>query len=757
MTLAVGADDTIAYPTTADYYVDGSVGSSGVGTSLATAFKTVQEAVNAIHTAGGNKTCAIKAGTYREKVSSTGKDFGASGSYFYRYGTDEVIISGANALTGWTACDVGDATLLGAGWVNCYKTTIASSSLHAGQGINDANLYEAGVQMVQPYLAAEAMDQRFLYDQNKYLVATSNFGLTGGFITSITDTSTFNLYGDDEVANAHVYIYYDPNHASPFPIDSYDGTNTITVTTGETPQASPNNDRYAIVNLLSRLVPGGWGYNKTASGGNYTVYCYPANAANLTSEIEFSCRNCCWDIGAAPASTEYNLRIEGIKFFQSAGSENANGICFGNASSGVVSIRRSGITLRHNTFGKCWFTDSGYGAVYITSTNETIVERNTILDCSNAIGVFFSSHANSRFTRNSVSGTARSPFSAYGGNNGKPITGATNANPVVLTVTGHLRATGDVQWINKNSGNTGMTQIYERQFTITVIDANTFSLDGEDGTAYGSYASGATSQYLSGDPKGHWTTLLEVSHNVFDNCAWTAHANLGTYYEGCDHILIYGNQWTNCGLGYFTFQETSNIYFGFNSLGSGNSAIVDQNHTSDGEPDALTPVGYFWNNKCLPNKDTLTTTTNVDLGTVNSPRFLFYFYNNICHGGGVNLVAVPTQLADQECNFFTGFYPWSSPDQNASHLAATDEYDLTLANTYVSAATGDFSYVPGSVPTTKQGFNMSTVITNVLQPLFPTFDFSVDMNGDPVTWSDAFIGPYDPNGSITGTFFGLQF
>lgn len=69
------------------------------------------------------------------------------------------------------------------------------------------------------------------------------------------------------------------------------------------------------------------------------------------------------------------------------------------------------------------------------------------------------------------------------------ITGATKANPCVITATGHGFRTGITVTI---SGVGGMTQLNGNTYTITRIDANSFSLDGVNSTAYGTYTSGGT-------------------------------------------------------------------------------------------------------------------------------------------------------------------------------------------------------------------------------------------------------------------------
>ena len=68
------------------------------------------------------------------------------------------------------------------------------------------------------------------------------------------------------------------------------------------------------------------------------------------------------------------------------------------------------------------------------------------------------------------------------------ITAATQANPVQLTVAGHGRTTGDVVRV---SSVAGMTQIHDRMFAVTVINANTLALTGTDGAAFSAFTSGS--------------------------------------------------------------------------------------------------------------------------------------------------------------------------------------------------------------------------------------------------------------------------
>lgn len=69
------------------------------------------------------------------------------------------------------------------------------------------------------------------------------------------------------------------------------------------------------------------------------------------------------------------------------------------------------------------------------------------------------------------------------------ITGATQANPVVITSTAHGLTNGQVVYI---SGVGGMTQINGLAFTVAGVTTNTFQLSAVNGTGYGAFTSGGT-------------------------------------------------------------------------------------------------------------------------------------------------------------------------------------------------------------------------------------------------------------------------
>lgn len=79
---------------------------------------------------------------------------------------------------------------------------------------------------------------------------------------------------------------------------------------------------------------------------------------------------------------------------------------------------------------------------------------------------------------------------AWANTTARNITGATRANPVVITANSHGLTTGDR--VRINGAVNGMTQLRNNNYTVTVVDANRFQLQGVNGTGYGTYTGGGT-------------------------------------------------------------------------------------------------------------------------------------------------------------------------------------------------------------------------------------------------------------------------
>lgn len=108
-------------------------------------------------------------------------------------------------------------------------------------------------------------------------------------------------------------------------------------------------------------------------------------------------------------------------------------------------------------------------------------------------------------------------------NSGQAITGATNANPIVITANGHGLQTGDTAVIHSVQGNTAANGTW----TVTRVDANTFSLNGSTGN--GAYTS-TTGQFASRGAGGTTTQLTRSCDGFLRNANQiTATSGASTY------------------------------------------------------------------------------------------------------------------------------------------------------------------------------------------------------------------------------------
>jgi hypothetical protein len=136
-----------------------------------------------------------------------------------------------------------------------------------------------------------------------------------------------------------------------------------------------------------------------------------------------------------------------------------------------------------------------------------------------------------------------------------PITGATNTNPLTLTVNGHYFTTGTEVTI---AGATGMTEINNNIYYVSYIDPNTVSLYSDnilnnsvDATGFGSYiGSGTIYKVLAKDFNigigiNAGASLYDGSHNFFmgDNIASNFESGNSNFFLGHEvaNNMITGN------------------------------------------------------------------------------------------------------------------------------------------------------------------------------------------------------------------------
>jgi hypothetical protein len=127
----------------------------------------------------------------------------------------------------------------------------------------------------------------------------------------------------------------------------------------------------------------------------------------------------------------------------------------------------------------------------------------------------------------------------------KTVTGATQANPVVITSNNHGFSDGEVVRI---SGVVGMVEINDRSFTVANSAANTYELSGENGLGHAAYVSDGTAQRHGWTATNVGTSILSVATNEESH---------GFLIRDCDDCEVAHNRWE--GFGDETLEVTNSL------------------------------------------------------------------------------------------------------------------------------------------------------------------------------------------------------
>lgn len=114
------------------------------------------------------------------------------------------------------------------------------------------------------------------------------------------------------------------------------------------------------------------------------------------------------------------------------------------------------------------------------------------------------------------------------------ITGATAADPVVITATSHGFANGEEVEINNVAG---MTEINGRRFTVANQTTNTFELKDEDGSGYTAYTSGGDAR-LTFAKVTNGNATLTATNNI--SVSWTEESGAQRYAVYKEDNGLYG-------------------------------------------------------------------------------------------------------------------------------------------------------------------------------------------------------------------------
>lgn len=323
--------------TIADWYVNGAVPSSGNGLTPETAFKTIQEGVDA---ASAGQSIAVYGYVYPESVALTVS--GAEGSPITLTGVSgDVIIDGGDLTTGWTACtDQADAGG-NANWASMYRTTIPSSVTTDPLCYN---LRQGGVPFYMPVVGAAGAAGFDSYEDlfnprndRKYSGSTSHTS------TTLTDTTgPLSSYSNDtDLDNAYVMLHQSTSNFSLVrKITAFNATTkqiTFDVVSGVTLDGE-----YAILNEVSTIFGAGqWAFKQdTEVDGSRVVWCWPLDPEAM-DDIRVTTR--AYGLNVAAAS---DWIIQDIQAHGAGGTGLRDGL-------GMGTYTNNGDAKRRITFRRC--------------------------------------------------------------------------------------------------------------------------------------------------------------------------------------------------------------------------------------------------------------------------------------------------------------------------------------------------------------------------------------------------------------------
>ncbi len=130
--------------------------------------------------------------------------------------------------------------------------------------------------------------------------------------------------------------------------------------------------------------------------------------------------------------------------------------------------------------------------------------------------------------------------------NSANITGATKANPVVVTANGHGRVVGDKIYI---TGVSGMTQLNGKVYTISAKTTNTITLSGVDGRSYSTFSgSGGKVYCANAGCRFYGFTAADGSARVqeYSNCV-TERTGTNAYTDVAPSTALVGRNYPDTG------------------------------------------------------------------------------------------------------------------------------------------------------------------------------------------------------------------
>ncbi len=376
--------------TDGDLFLDPVNGSdANDGTSPASAKASFAAAMTALKALSGDRTLRVIGDGVKirgtQSIDPLAFPFANDGHLKVAgYGTDVPVFTGAIAVTGWAACDAGDAALLGAAKVPyVYKATIAKSALAHGEW-HALLMTEADEPLdLAQKRSAPGSERWFFLDDYDQMFSSGkgdpvSFTVDGsGYITSATLLGVVEAYSAAQVMQAKLAVHTYPNLCN-FLVPIGVAGSTIDVAANTAKPETVGGSKFMLVNLLPEMHQGGWGYYDDG-GPDLVLYCWPRNPANLADGIEVAAAS---RVLSVRGDATRPVTLENLKIAMASGAGPADGV-------GIYINASQNVTVRQCVLENFSHRDRGYGAFHAKFSSNVRFEDVTIRNCQMSYGAFW--------------------------------------------------------------------------------------------------------------------------------------------------------------------------------------------------------------------------------------------------------------------------------------------------------------------------------------------------------------------------------
>ena len=311
------------------------------------------------------------------------------------WGSDKAIIDGSMPITEWTALND-----------SIYYANIPEE-FTIGETSSSLNLHEFNYNSnVDEYMYTSQTPNPvnwYFNDDHTGFIPVPNHNIT---LSSITDSNVFIQTNPNYWDNSSLLIWTNPNRVVLAPIDSFSPElRTVYFDNLHAEAIYPDgrDQGYAIYNSIHALDQPGE-YHVNFKEGR--IYIYPKSDDNIDLAFSISIRPYGFNINTANGIT-----IEGFIVRKHSGDGLRSGIGIGSFNN--AEIEKNYYTIRNNYIYHNCHPERGYGGIFLSNVNNTMIENNILEDNFRHRGIFCSGAKNAIVKRNKVTRSGSTSITFY--------------------------------------------------------------------------------------------------------------------------------------------------------------------------------------------------------------------------------------------------------------------------------------------------------------------------------------------------------